>query len=134
MAAETGKAVDEASEPLVLLVEDEPLIRLATADALRFSGFRVVEAANGDEAVALLRSGVRPHIVFTDVRMPGETDGLTLLSFVAENAPFARVFVTSAHLTPDEAARAGLFIQKPYPAERVAEMFKAAIRENDSTN
>jgi two-component system, response regulator PdtaR len=57
--------------PVVLLVEDEPLVRMFNADVLDEAGFRVIEAVNADEAVALIE--VRPDIraVVTDVGMPG---------------------------------------------------------------
>lgn len=130
MAAIADRPNEATRPPLVLIVEDEPLVRLAAGDALRRAGFKVVEAATGDEALALLTSGVSPQIVFTDVRMPGKTDGLALLSFVAENAPGARVFVTSGHLNPGE-LKGVRFVSKPYDPEQLAGLFKAVMSEND---
>jgi CheY-like chemotaxis protein len=117
---------------MVLLVEDELLVRLSAAEALRKAGFRVVEAVNGEEAMALLASGLAPQIVFTDVRMPGAIDGLTLLSFIRENAAQSLVFVTSGQFnTGDDEIRAERFIPKPYNPALIVDLFKVAIAENE---
>ena len=60
----------------VLLVEDEFLIRLMTAEMLRDEGFEVFEAQHGDEARALLDDPDNFDVLFTDVRMPGTLDGI----------------------------------------------------------
>jgi two-component system, response regulator PdtaR len=62
----------EPQRGTVLVVEDDVLIRLATADRLRERGFVVVEAADAEEAVALLQAQVPVRLVFTDVQLPGE--------------------------------------------------------------
>ena len=54
----------------VLLVEDEPLIRLSLSELLEESGFKVIEAANGQEAVAILEAGRNVNVLLTDVDMP----------------------------------------------------------------
>jgi CheY-like chemotaxis protein len=68
---------NHADASTVLVVEDEVLIRMATADYLRVCGYRVVEAGSGDEAVAVLKTDIRVDVVFTDVSMPGTLNGLT---------------------------------------------------------
>jgi len=60
----------------VLLIEDEAIIRLMTAEALQDEGFEVIEAADGDEAVKLLDGPGRFDVLFTEVRMPGALDGI----------------------------------------------------------
>lgn len=106
----------------ILVVEDEILIRLDTADYLRAQGFAVVEASNADEAVEILRSGVAISLVFTDVRMPGSLDGLDLARHIGSNYPGIHVMITSGHVRAEDVP-AGLPgpIAKPYSLIRVVE-------------
>ena len=65
--------------PMVLLVEDEPLVRMTAADELDEAGFQVLEAKNADEALALLEAhSDEVQVLFTDVDMPGSMDGMAL--------------------------------------------------------
>jgi DNA-binding NtrC family response regulator len=73
---------------IILVVEDEVLIRLVIAQYLRDCGYRVIEAANADEALLVLRrSELAIDIVFTDVAMPGSMDGFALAQWVRANRP-----------------------------------------------
>ncbi|MPR08930.1 response regulator [Microvirga tunisiensis] len=101
----------------VLVVEDEPIIRMNAVDMLENAGFEVLEAANSDAALRLLEA--RAHEIaalFTDIHMPGSMDGMALVTWVAERWPDIRPFVTSGHTTlqdtdiPDH----GHFLAKPY--------------------
>ena len=65
----TGEAPEP--DPVVLVVEDDVLIRAATAQYLRGSGFEVREAVSVDEAVKILQATPAVRVVFTDVRLPG---------------------------------------------------------------
>jgi CheY-like chemotaxis protein len=99
----------------VLVVDDEPMIRYATVDALEQAGYEVVEAGNADEALMLLKQ--KPvDVVFTDINMPGSMDGLGLVSHVREMAPATRVIVTSGHvrLGRFDLASGVAFLPKPY--------------------
>ena len=113
----------------ILLVEDEFLIRMLVADHLRASGFAVVEAFNGDEAIAILKSGARFDLVFTDVRMPGSTDGLALLGFIRAAHPDLPVLMTSGHLEPHLAYAGGAvrFLPKPCDLDIVVDELRAAL-------
>ena len=72
----------------VLVVEDEVLIRVVIADYLRECGYRVYEAVNASEALAMLQAPeVSVDIVFSDVEMPGDMDGLGLARWVRANKP-----------------------------------------------
>ncbi len=62
----------------ILLAEDEMLIRELAAEDLEEAGYEVVTTATGDEALALLEGGTRFDVLFTDIRMPGQVDGLEL--------------------------------------------------------
>lgn len=58
-----------------MVVEDEILIRMTLVDSLIDEGYRVYQAANADEAAAILKSREPIDLVITDVRMPGSMDG-----------------------------------------------------------
>lgn len=68
--------------PVVLVVEDDVLIRTSAAEYLRASGYKTVEATTAAEAVDVINSGAPVDVVFTDVRMPGGMDGVELAGWV----------------------------------------------------
>lgn len=111
------------------MVEDEFLIRTVVSDHLRETGFSVVEACNGDEAITILKSGIMIDLVFTDVRMPGTTDGLGLLAYVKQTRPCVPVVMTSGHLPPGLALAGGAtqFLSKPCRLDAIAEAINSAI-------
>jgi CheY-like chemotaxis protein len=107
----------------VLVVEDEVLIRWVIAEHLRDCGYRVIEAGSGDEAIDLLRrTALAIDVVFSDVRMPGATDGFALARWVSRHRPVIKVVLTSGLARAEDAAE-GLceeahLVAKPYsPAE-----------------
>lgn len=99
---------------MVLVVEDEIFIRLATADLLRDSGYRVLEAASAAEALELLDATAAINLVITDVRMPGARDGLALAREVRQRWPGLPVVIASGHLDEDRDGLADRFLRKPY--------------------
>lgn len=105
-AAESGKRT-------VLVVEDEALIRLDLAEALRDVGYRVVECASAGQAVDVLNSGQPIDALVTDVRTPGPIDGLELARQARANDPSVPIVVISGHLDPQDARDADLFLRKP---------------------
>jgi CheY-like chemotaxis protein len=90
------------NQPVVLLVEDEPLVRLTQVDILREAGFWVVEAADADEAFETLRRRGDVNVVLTDVDMPGSLDGFEFARLVAQGWPETGVLVISGKAFPDE--------------------------------
>jgi CheY-like chemotaxis protein len=90
--------------PIVLVVEDEVLIRLATADHLRSCGFKVLESASGAEAQDLILAGPRVDLVFSDITMPGPVDGVALARWLHEQYPAVRA---SMHTAIGTCSRAG---------------------------
>jgi DNA-binding NtrC family response regulator len=109
-------------------VDDEPLIRFATVDALEEAGFEVLEAGNADEALAVFEA-TQIDAVFTDVNMPGSTDGLGLMTRVRARAPQTRVIVTSGHvrLGAFDLASGVSFVPKPYDHSAIVDMLKASF-------
>jgi len=118
-----------AEHPRVLVVEDEPLVRLLNVDVLSEAGFDVYEAADADEALQLLTdvSGIR--VVFTDVEMPGHIDGFALAKVVEAKWPDIAVVVTSGRRMPNEAfpSAARCFVPKPYAVSHVVELIGAFV-------
>ncbi len=110
----------------ILLVEDEGLIRMMTAEALQDEGFEVVEALNGDEAVKLLDGPERFDILFTDVRMPGSLDGVEVALHARRRYPAIPIVVTSGYAA-DLVARlsvldpSAVLIGKPYGMPKMVE-------------
>lgn len=103
--------------PVILLVEDDVLVRLATAELLRDEGYVVLEAVNGGEALALIETGHPLDLVITDIRMPGGIDGVQLSMEVKTMRVNLPVMLFSSHLPHDRAAAGDAFLQKPYRPE-----------------
>jgi DNA-binding NtrC family response regulator len=113
--------------PIILIVEDEYLVRMATAEAIRDAGFDVVEATNSDGALAALegRRGIR--VVITEIDMQGSMDGAKLAHAVSHGWPKVRIIATSGHFAPNELdLPAGcIFFQKPYSFDDIVWTLRA---------
>jgi CheY-like chemotaxis protein len=122
-----SEQLDMVPEPIALVVDDEPLIRMDTADLMSDAGYHVVEAATADEAFAFLEKYSSFQLLFTDVQTGGELDGFMLAKKVAERWPNIEVVVTSGARMPKKGDLLGnaSFIQKPFSAETVLEALKA---------
>ncbi|MET0241036.1 MAG: response regulator [Sphingobium sp.] len=114
----------------VLIVEDEPLIRLISAEILGDAGYRVLEADGAGQALEVLQRDGDIDLLFTDIRMPGLMDGLKLAETVHERWPAVHLLVTSGHirLSDNDLPDAGTFLPKPYRSQdlidRVAWIFR----------
>lgn len=110
------------SRKVVLVVEDEPLVRILAVDGLEEAGFEVLESANADQALATLAERDDIDVLFTDINMPGEMDGLELASEVHHRWPSIDVIVTSGLVAPraTDMPDGGRFIGKPYDPGQVA--------------
>ena len=109
----------------VLVVEDEPLIRLTLIDALEDAGFKVIEAETADEAMDLI-SEHTVHLLFTDIQMPGQKSGVDLANEVATRFPEAGIIVASGRIRSHEIALppTAQFLSKPYDLDSIVERFK----------
>src|ERR1700692_682955 len=89
-------AFDHSSVPaVVLVVEDEMLLRMRAVDSVEDAGYISVEAVDADEAVAILESRSDIALLFTDIQMPGSMDGLGLAGSVHEGwAPLTLILVS----------------------------------------
>jgi two-component system, response regulator PdtaR len=93
--------------PVVLIVEDEFLLRLDSAETIESAGFEVIQAANADEAIAILKARPDIHVVFTDIQMSGSMDGLKLARFVRDRWPPIKIEATSGRRSRSWRPRAG---------------------------
>lgn len=105
----------EAVEPTIMVVEDDVLIRLMIADELRQKAYTVIEAATGDEALAMLNSAIRIDLVLTDVNMPGKTDGLALAKHLRNEHRMTKIVLLSGEqlVSRDDTWIANAFFPKP---------------------
>jgi len=107
--------------PVILIVEDEALVRLSAVDMLEDAGFRMIEAGSGDEALELLTADSDVQLLFTDVNMPGIIDGLVLARQVHDRWPQIGIMVASAKKEPQlgELPVGSRFERKPYNVDMV---------------
>jgi CheY-like chemotaxis protein len=112
--------------PLVLVVEDEFLLRMDAVEMIEAAGYDVVEAANADEAIVILEARRDIHVVFTDIQMPGSMDGLKLARFVRGRWPPIKIIATSGALAlrDGDLPEGGMFLPKPYTAERITDILR----------
>jgi CheY-like chemotaxis protein len=116
---------------VVLLVEDEPLVRMTAADELDDAGFRVVEAKNADEALLVLEAhSDEVQVLFTDVNMPGSMDGMALAERVYQRWPHVLLLISSGYARPhpDEIPDHGRFVPKPYRGETLVRHITEMMR------
>jgi CheY-like chemotaxis protein len=107
--------------PVILVVEDEALVRFAAVGMLEDAGFRMIEAVNGDQALELLAADSDVQLLFTDVSMPGAIDGLALARHVHDRWPHIAIMVASAKRVPqlEQLPAGSRFEQKPYSPDTV---------------
>ncbi len=117
------------ADPVVLVVDDEPLIRMTLADGLESCGFVVVEAEDADEALTVLQTRNDIAALVTDVKMPGSMDGLDLAQLVAARWIGMPIFVISGHARSDDSRlpRGAAFIQKPFSVSELGPRLKARL-------
>jgi two-component system, response regulator PdtaR len=104
------------SPAVVLIVEDEPLLRMLAVEAVEEAGFVALEAGNADEAVALLETRPDISLLFTDIDMPGSMDGLKLAHAVRDRWPPLKILIVSGkvRLQPSDLPSNSCFVGKPY--------------------
>jgi CheY-like chemotaxis protein len=107
--------------PVILVVEDEALVRLAAVGILEDAGFRMLAAVNSDKALELLTADCDVQLLFTDVTMPGAMDGFALARQVRDRWPRIGIMVVSGQSMPQphELPAGSRFHRKPYDADTV---------------
>lgn len=101
---------------VVLVVEDDPLIRMGAVDLVTAAGYEALEARDADAAIAIMEVRTDIDLVFTDVQMPGTMDGIKLAHYIRERWPPVRIMVASgaAILAESDLPIGSLFFSKPY--------------------
>jgi len=121
------------------VVEDEVLIRLNIAQYLRDCGYRVIEAMNADEALAVLQSKLKVDLVLSDVQMPGSMDGFGLAQWVRSNKQGVEVILVGsperAAETAGQLCEEGPTLAKPYEPQMLGDLIRRhlGLRKNQKS-
>lgn len=120
----------EPSGDAVLVVEDEELVRASSCDMLERSGLQVYEAADADEAMALLEAHPEVRVLVTDVKMPGWMSGIDLARQASKKWPDICIMVTSAYYTTDdgELPENMTLFPKPFSPEALVKEVKLRLK------
>jgi DNA-binding NtrC family response regulator len=130
---------EKTPTPLVLVVDDEALIRWSVSEALAESGYRVQPASSAEEARRALREHAgEPLVILLDLRLPDVTD-LSLLRDLHRQRPSAPIVVMTANCTREEADEAlavgaSRFIGKPFDVRAVVDLVGRAWSERPLAN
>ncbi|MGA1805337.1 response regulator [Rhizobium sp. HT1-10] len=127
-AEELARRAVAASGATVLVVDDEPYVRLDTIDALESAGFNTYEAENAGDALAIMQDSPA-HALLTDIVMPGSMDGVTLASKVRALWPRTQVVIASGmiRLARKDLARGMHFFPKPVPLPALVDIMRKRI-------
>ena len=116
-----------STAPVVLIVENDVLLRLVTASNLRDAGFEVIEAANPAEALRIL-ARIPVDVLFSDIDMPGNMDGLALAQWVHRSQADTRIILTSgAAKAPGDVEEYASFLPKPYAEKDVERLLRSVL-------
>jgi CheY-like chemotaxis protein len=109
-------------KPVALVVDDEPLVLMDTADMVAEAGFHVIEAHTVDEAFSFLKNHASLKLLLTDIQTPGEMNGIELAKYVCEHWPHISVVVTSGavEFVAGELPASARFLSKPLRPELVS--------------
>ena len=126
-----------AGAQCILVVDSEVLIRMVIAQYLRDCGYRVIEAATTDEAVAVLNHPeLAVDVVFSDAETPGEIDAFGLARWVRENKPGTNMILTADPARASDAAadlcEAGPLLRKPYEPQTLLDRIRRLLGERAS--
>jgi len=123
----------EANHETVLVVEDEERVRSMTVEALKDLGYSVLAASGPEQAIDLVNGGTAPHLLFTDVVMPG-MNGRALADRIKEKRPDIKVLYTTGYtrgaaLYDGIVARGAPFLPKPFTVEQLAAKVRCTLDE-----
>ncbi|PXA84884.1 response regulator [Nostoc sp. 3335mG] len=115
---------------LILVVEDDALIRMNGCDILEDAGFSVVDAGSADEAVAMLEQHDDVRLLFSDIEMPGSMNGLELAKLVHDRWPGIGLLITSGNHRPDERDLPddGRFVPKPWQRTDLLDKVRSILK------
>jgi CheY-like chemotaxis protein len=115
----------------MLVVEDEVLIRMAISQYLRECGYRVIEAANADEALQILQSESQIDLVLSDIEMPGSIDGFGLAQWIRKNRQGLVIILAGsaerAAKSAGELCDSGPTMSKPYDPQLLLDTIRQQL-------
>ena len=115
---------------IVLVVEEEALVRMSAVHMVEDAGYAVLQACNADEAIEILERRSDVRVVFTDFNMSGSMDGLRLVQLIRGRWPPIHLIVASGLDVQDKLPANGRFILKPYAAEHVTGVLGELFGDN----
>ena len=117
----------ETRTPAVLVVDDEPIIRMYATVLVEDAGYVALEAGAAEEALAILNTRDDIRVLFTDVEIPGSLNGLEFVEVVRETWPPIALIVTSGHVQvdPQKLPDRARFFRKPYSEGEIVKALKA---------
>lgn len=119
------KAMPAKKVPVVLVVEDEPLVRLHTIGVVKNAGFEAIGARHADEAVHTLEARNDIRLVITDVMMPGSMDGLRLANVIRDRWPPINLILISANrIAVSDIPERGKFFSKPFNDRQIEQALR----------
>jgi two-component system, response regulator PdtaR len=123
-------AADHQPSIKVLVVDDEPLILMNTADMIAEAGYQVFEARNADEAIRILDANPEIRLLFTDIEMPGSMDGIKLAQYASHRWPPLKIIIVSGKSSVVEAELPEhcLFLPKPFWPSQVMSALSHCLR------
>ncbi len=117
--------------PLILVVEDEALVRMTLVDVLDDAGFSVIEAAHADDALQVLQAAPDIQAVVTDVEMPrGSINGFELARRVRTEHQDIGILIVSGRVAPKqgELPEGALFIGKPVDPQTLVRLLSSVLQ------
>lgn len=122
--------MDRERNPIVLVVEDEAVVRVAALAIVEESGFEAIGASSADEAIYALETRPDIRAVFTDVQMPGQMDGVKLARLIRDRWPAMAVLLTSGktRLVASDLPNGARFVPKPYLAFQIETILRDLLQ------
>jgi CheY-like chemotaxis protein len=119
-------AGDDTRKTIVLVVEDEPILRMSVVDLIEDAGFETVEAANSKQAIQVLESRSDVSVILSDIDMPPGIDGMALVAMVRDRWPPIAIILVSGQMASDDIKipEGGVFFSKPYRSTDVVAALK----------
>jgi CheY-like chemotaxis protein len=111
---------------IILVVDDEQIVRMGAVDLLEKAGHVVIEAENADAAILILEGRTDIEVVFSDIRMPGTMDGVRLMHVIRRRWPPIRLILTSGTGAPamDALPHGTSFLAKPYAHNALVDLMR----------
>lgn len=117
------------SDPVVLVVEDQGLLRMTAISIMEDSGFEAIEAADADEALEVLENHPGILVVFTDIDLSAERNGVWLAEQINRRWPNIDIILTSGYPRPDNYNPNNVvaYYEKPYSEDEIIKQIQKTV-------